>query len=163
MPAKVLLSLILAVVAAGCSSDSGDAVIDIEFNGSECSVDPVSVEAGDWAFVVTNTSDYELEAKDLFVNRLPDGYAFEDVVALQTAVGGPPNVVPDSEWSVVYDAGVEPVSFSSPPGLELDDNQFLQMRTLSAGDDFVELYIYEPPLDVQWICQPPINVSAAND
>jgi hypothetical protein len=167
-------AMTLITVMAGCgSSDSesisseaapstteaaGVNVIEVQFDGVECSVSRESVAAGDWAFVVTNASAFEVGPEELYVNHMPDGYTFPDIVALQTEVGGPPNVVPDSEWNVVYEAGAEPISFASPPDIELASNQFLQMRKLAAGSDFVELYIYDPPVDAQWICSPPITV-----
>jgi hypothetical protein len=138
------------------------ATVEVSFDGSSCSVSPQSVPAGDTALLFTNTSDIDIERTDLYVGSMPDGHTLESLHAMHASLGGPPNVIPDSDWYIVYDAGYEPVSFTPPPDIEMTEDQWLDMRTLTTGTDFVELYVHDASegYEVMWICDEALEVTS---
>jgi hypothetical protein len=59
--------------AAATTDPTGAEVIAIVFDGTQCSVSPHSVRAGDRAFLLTNNSDIEMRRGDIYVGNVPEG------------------------------------------------------------------------------------------
>jgi hypothetical protein len=164
-------------LAAGCGSSEGESasteaapatteatgtvVVEIVFDGTECSVGRDSVPAGDRAFLLTNTSDLEMLRGDIYIGNLPQGSTYQDLIDRQAAYGGPPNTIPTPVWEGELGIEYEAPSFAAPPDIEPAANQTLIMALLTPGTDFVELYNNANPTNdwQQWLCTPALNVT----
>ena len=141
-----LMAIVLLMTTAACRGDDEAEFIEVPFDGAGCTVSRESVPAGEWAFVVTDNSDVGVDINNLYVSSLIDGHTFQDVLDLQTEVGGPPNYYPKPDW-VVY----EETSWAARRDIELAENQSATMRVLTAGTDAVYLYTRDDEL---WFCAP---------
>jgi hypothetical protein len=150
-------------MSAATTEATGGEVVEIVSDGTQCSVSPDTVPAGDRAFLLANNSDIEVRRGDIHVGNVPEGLTYQDVIDRHTAYGGPPNTVPASEWEgesglgIEYEAG----SFAAFPDIELAENQTLLMARLTPGADSVELYTSPTPTtDYQHLlCTPALEVT----
>ena len=138
--------VVLAMVAAGCGDDDDDAstpttaaddsdeaattaIADFEvvFDGEVCTITgPESVPAGEYTFVLTDTSG--LEGPDLYVDAYADGYTYTDHAEFIEDAGGDGTTGVDRpDWAP------EAVRIFGAPTLELEENQTQKDYRLEAG------------------------------
>jgi hypothetical protein len=135
----LLVSMAAAVaVAGGCASSeaeetttvasstraAGVEVVEVLFDGAECTADRESVPAGKVTFVLTTTEG----AFELWVRTFAEGYTYADLVAFQDEAGGPGAFISRPQW--VLPGGR--VDFQAPR-LELDENQRQQDLVMGPG------------------------------
>ena len=147
--------IVAACLVPGCGQDESvdDGVANVSFDGTDCTVSPATAPGGDRAFVLTNTSDFELGPDNFFVINVPDGYTFDDLLEIQEDNGGAPKSIPSDIWYSTLAIENEAISFAAGPDVELGEGQTLYMRTLTPGSDAIELYVEGPP-ELQWLCGP---------
>jgi hypothetical protein len=125
-------------------------VVEVIFDGTLCALSPGTVEEGDRAVVLTNSSDLPLGVNDLYlINAHPD-HTFAELVEIQNDAGGPGVYFPEPEWEVPEDLNKDEMrSYApTPDGLELTEDQVVSMWVLTPGTDWVMLGTQENI----WLC-----------
>jgi len=155
MTRAILVLIVAALLASGCGQDEvvDDGITNVSFDGTNCTVSPVTAPSGDRAFVLTNTSDIRLGPDGFFVIKVPDGYTFDDLLKIQEDNGGAPRSIPSDIWYSTLAIENEAMSFAAGPDAELGEDETLFLRTLTPGFDAIELYVDGPP-ELQWLCGP---------
>ncbi len=111
--------------------------VDVMFDGQGCSVEDVSeLPAGDHSFVLTN--EVGTESIPVYVVKLIDGHTYQDLVDIQTSLGGPPTFMPMPEWAVA-----ELRSFDLA-GISLAENQHEYAYSLEEGAHAVYVRLATP-------------------
>ena len=137
-----------ATTVSTSTAEPSSGVVEVIFDGVGCTVaGPPTVPAGTRIFfVLTNNSDIDTADLTLYVARLLDGHEFQDLLDLQAEVGGPPNYYPRQEWLVTELRDLDPEAAS---GVEVADNQILDVRILTEGEDAIYVGDYR-----LWFCAP---------
>lgn len=86
--AVLVVALLVMSVIAACGGDSGEEIVEVSFDGSECIVaGATEVPPEDYAFLLTDVSGLDLVT--LYAYKLVDGHTFQDVLDWEKEAGGP--------------------------------------------------------------------------
>ena len=78
----LLVTALLVMSVAACSGDSGGEIVEVSFDGSECTVaEPTEVPPGDHAFLLTDVSGRD--DVGLYARKLVDGHTFQDALDIE--------------------------------------------------------------------------------
>jgi hypothetical protein len=156
MRSLLVVLLVVVMVAAGCSGDDDDAAtttspgsddvgsptsaplatvtgadFEVLFAGDGCThTVPSSVPAGEYTFVLTDTSERSAE---MYVRGIADGHTYEEAIDLQNQAGGPGVYYPQPEWIIATLADLD------APALNLEDNQTQYDHILEPGPYLTDL------------------------
>ena len=151
---QLLVAALLVMSVAACSGDSGEEIVEVSFDGSECIVaGATEVPPGDHAFLLTDVSGRE--GVRLYARQLVDGHTFQDALDLLKEAGGPGSPMPGhSLWTGV-------IQDWHPPEIDLADNQQLLAVSLEPGNHFLLIWAPHSPGSQSgdfWLCGPPWTV-----
>jgi hypothetical protein len=143
-----LVAALLVMSVAACSGDSGEEIIEVSFDGNECTVaGATEVPPGDHAFLLTDVSGRDGAA--LYARKLLDGHTFQDALDIDKEAGGPGTPRPGQSWQgyVIPDF--------DPPEVDLADNQQLLAVSLEPGNHLLLVWVPDPPGSFGiWLCGP---------
>jgi len=141
----VLVVGLLVMGVAACTT-AGE-IVEVTFDGSECTMGAAELPPGDHAFVLTDVSDRD--GVLLYVNQLVDGHTYQDALDAEKEAGGPGSPRRNESWSV----GVMPDV--DPPEIDLADNQQLRAVSLEPGNHTLVIWAPDPPGSYGiWLCGP---------
>jgi hypothetical protein len=146
----LLVAALLVMSVAACSGDSGEEIVEVSFDGSECIVaGATEVPPGDHAFLLTDVSD--LDGVRLHARYLVDGHTFQDALDAEKEAGGPgssyPRGMPSWSANVIPDL--------HPPEIDLADNQQLHAVSLEPGNHLLLISADYPTGSWgMWLCGP---------
>lgn len=159
--ARVCLAVMAStMLLTGCGGNNGEhttatarseaaaaVYTEVIFDGVDCTVTgSPAPQAGGYAFVLTNTSEYD--DAWLFVASVVDGREYQDLIDAQAAVGGAPNSFVHPGWLPHEAVNFDP---AQQPKLQLAENQTLIVRTLTPGTDAIGIAT-EGPDEKLWLC-----------
>ena len=140
----LLVAVLLVMSVAACSGDSGEEIVEVSFDGSECTVaGSTEVPPGDHAFLLTDVSNRD--DVGLYARNLLDGHTFQDALDLEKEHGGPGSARPRPSWFGNV------IQTFDPPEIDLADNQQLLAFSLEPGNHL--LLIWAAP-NSSWLCGP---------
>ena len=141
----LLVAVLLVMSVAACGGDSAEEIVEVSFDGSECTVaGATEVPPGDQSFLLTDVSGRDGVA--LYARKLVDGHTFQDALDLEEEAGGPGSPLPP--WQSWW-AGV--ARDPHPPEIDLADNQELLAVSLETGNHFLLIWATG---DSIWLCAP---------
>lgn len=141
----LLVTALLVMSVAACSGDSGGEIVEVSFDGSECTVaEPTEVPPGDYAFLLTDVSG--LDDVELYARKLVDGHTFQDALDIEKEAGGPGSIWRFPRWWAF------PTFDYDPPEVDLADNQQLRPYSLEPGNHLLAIWAENP--DATWLCAP---------
>ena len=146
----LLVAVLLVMSVAACGGDSAEEIVEVSFDGSECTVaGATEVPPGDQAFLLTDVSDRD--GVDLSARKLVDGHTFQDALDLLKEAGGPGSRLPRGRPSWWAGVARDP----HPPEIDLADNQQLLAVSLEPGNHLLLVWVPDPPGSFGiWLCGP---------
>ena len=144
----LLVAALLVMSVVACSGDSGEEIVEVSFDGSECTVaGATEVPPGDHAFLLTDVSG--LDGVGLYAGKLVDGHTFQDALDLEKEAGGPGSPYPRPSWFATV------IPDFDPPEIDLADNQQLRAVSLEPGNHYLAIEALDPPGSYGiWLCGP---------
>ena len=96
-----LTVLALAAIGVGVwaiiTANQTDDIVEVTFDGGECTVGATELPPGDHALVLTDVSD--LDGVKLHVRNLVDGHTFQDALDAEKEAGGPGSPRAQPSWT----------------------------------------------------------------